>query len=67
MLSVLLLFTWKKNCDIPAVPKFDHITPTLNRLHWLPVCFRIKYKIFILSIKIIYDVGTILFLQLYQD
>ena len=25
-------------------PKFDHIKPTLIRVHWLPVCFRIEYK-----------------------
>ena len=26
-------------------PKFDHITPVLVQLHWLPVKFRIKFKI----------------------
>lgn len=25
--------------------KFDHITPVLRSLHWLPVSFRIKFKI----------------------
>ena len=29
--------------------KYDHITPTLKRLHWLPVEFRIKYKICLLT------------------
>ena len=31
------------------VRKFDHITPTLKQLHWLPVSFRIKYKICMLT------------------
>ena len=31
------------------VGKFDHITPTLKRLHWLPVVFRIKYKVCLLT------------------
>ena len=30
---------------------FDHITPTLIRLHWLPACFTIEYKILILSLR----------------
>ena len=37
-------------------PKFDHITPTLIRLHQLLVCFKIEYKILILSFKAIYGV-----------
>ena len=30
---------------------FDHITPTLIRLHWLPACFTTEYKILILSLR----------------
>ena len=33
--------------------KFDHITDTLISLHWLPVKFRIEYKILILMFKCI--------------
>ena len=31
------------------VDKYDHITPTLKQLHWLPVEYRIKYKICVLA------------------
>jgi exonuclease III len=31
--------------------KFDHITPILKKLHWLPVKFRIKYKICLMTFK----------------
>jgi hypothetical protein len=31
--------------------KFDHISDTLKQLHWLPVEYRIKYKIGILTFK----------------
>ena len=31
--------------------KFDHITPVLHNLHWLPVRYRIHYKILILTFK----------------
>ena len=31
------------------VGKYDHITPTLKRFHWMPVQFRIKYKICFLT------------------
>ena len=33
------------------VDKYDPITPTLKLLHWLPVEFRIKYKICLLSLN----------------
>jgi len=31
--------------------KFDHITPVLKQLHWLPVCYRIIFKILPLVYK----------------
>ena len=31
--------------------KYDHITPTLGKLHWLPVQYRILYKIIIITYK----------------
>jgi hypothetical protein len=33
--------------------KRDHITPVLERLHWLPVKFRIQYKILLFTYKIL--------------
>ena len=29
--------------------KYDHITPILHSLHWLPVSFRIDYKVLLLT------------------
>uniref|UniRef100_A0A8C2IAD8 Reverse transcriptase domain-containing protein n=2 Tax=Cyprinus carpio TaxID=7962 RepID=A0A8C2IAD8_CYPCA len=31
--------------------KYDHITPILQSLHWLPIKFRISYKILLLTYK----------------
>ena len=39
------------------VPKHEHITPTLIRLHWLPVKFRINFKIAMLVYKCIYNIA----------
>ena len=36
---------------ICVIPKFDHITPFLTKLHWLPVYFRIQFKILLLVVK----------------
>lgn len=36
---------------ICVIPKFDHITPFLIKLHWLPVNFRIHFKILLLVFK----------------
>ncbi|KAI5629052.1 hypothetical protein C0J50_8204, partial [Silurus asotus] len=31
--------------------KYDHITPIISSLHWLPVKFRIDYKLLLLTYK----------------
>lgn len=33
------------------ISKFDHITPTLLKLHWLPIRFRINFKILLITYK----------------
>ena len=34
---------------------FNHITPVLFSLHWLPVAYRIEFKILVLTFKAIYQ------------
>ena len=36
-----------------CAPKSCHITPLLRELHWLPVCYRIEYKITLLTFKVL--------------
>ena len=36
------------------VPKFDHISPFLQKLHWLPIKYRIEFKILLLTHKAIH-------------
>ena len=36
------------------ISKFDHITPTLVKLHWLPVRHRINFKILLITFKVIH-------------
>ena len=40
-----------------GVKKFDHITPVLHKLHWLPVEIRIIYKILLLTFKALNGMG----------
>ena len=42
---------------ITGSKKFDHITPVLRSLHWLPVNQRIKYKILVLVYKVINNIS----------
>ena len=35
----------------PSTKKFDHITPILKKLHWLPIRQRISYKILVITYK----------------
>lgn len=37
--------------------KFDHITPILKSLHWLPVRFRIDFKILLLAFKCLHGLA----------
>ena len=39
---------------ISNVPRYSRITPVLRSLHWLPVKFRIDFKILLLTFKVIY-------------
>ena len=36
---------------------FFHITPLLSKLHWLPVTFRIKFRILLLTFKAIHGLA----------
>ena len=36
---------------VSRIGKYDHITPTLKKLHWLPVKERITFKILLLTYK----------------
>ena len=42
---------------VTLTPKYEHITPVLRELHWLPICQRIKYKISMLTWKVLHDQG----------
>ena len=37
---------------VTLTAKRDHITPTLERLHWLPIRYRVDYKLARLTYKI---------------
>ena len=48
-----------KNCAarlVTGTHKYDHITPVLKELHWLPVRFRIHYTILLLCFKCFYGI-----------
>ena len=38
----------------PGKPRFCHVTPLLFHLHWLPISYRIKFKILLLTFKCLY-------------
>ncbi len=39
--------------------KYDHITPILQSLHWLPIMFRISYNILLLAHKALNDLTPV--------
>ena len=42
---------------LPYTKKHGHISPILKELHWLPVKFRIEFKILILTFKAYHEIG----------
>lgn len=42
---------------ISKTPSFHHITPVLQQLHWLPVKFRIDFKILLYAFKAIHNLA----------
>ena len=46
--SARLIYCSSKSC---------HITPLLQELHCLAVCYRIEYKILLLTFKVLYDMS----------
>ena len=42
---------------LTGVRKYQHISPTLAKLHWLPICFRIDFKVLMLTYKALNVLG----------
>ncbi|XP_029924039.1 uncharacterized protein LOC115371064 [Myripristis murdjan] len=42
---------------ITRTPSTHHITPILQQLHWLPITYRIQYKILLLTFKAIHNLA----------
>ena len=40
---------------VTRTPKYEHLTPVLKQLHWLPVDHRITFKILVLAFKCIHQ------------
>jgi len=40
------------------IPKYAHISPVLAQLHWLPVKYRVTYKIALIVFKALNDVDS---------
>ena len=39
------------------IPRFEHITQTLHHLHWLPVKYRINFKVLLIVFKALHDLA----------
>lgn len=48
------------------IPMYDHITPTLIKLHWLPVKQRIEFKIALLLFKAVNGLSPVYLTNLLQ-
>ena len=39
--------------------KFDHVTPALRQLHWLPVRYRIDFKVLVIVFKSLHNLAPL--------
>ena len=44
---------------LTGTKKYDHITPILSSLHWLPITFRIDFKILLITFKALSDLAPL--------
>ena len=44
---------------ITKLKKFDHMTPLLHQLHWLPISKRITFQVLLLVYKSLNDMGPV--------
>lgn len=44
-------------CTLTGLSRIDPITPILQELQWLPVCFHVQFNVFVLVCKALYGVG----------
>ena len=61
LIITLITFTGYQNNAVHIVTntgKYDHITPILQKLHWLPVRQRIYFKILSINYQAINDMVT---------
>ena len=49
-----------------GVRKFDHVSPTLYELHWLPIAKRIDFKILLITYKALHGHGPLYLKELLQ-
>jgi hypothetical protein len=52
---------------LTGTPKYDHITPVLHSLHWLPVTKRIDFKILLLIFKVIHGQAPVYLQELITE
>ena len=68
--SLLKLIQRVQNCAarlIKCLGRSCHITPILKELHWLPVRYRIKYKIILLTFKALNNLAPSYILNILQQ
>ena len=51
---------------VARIKKFDHITPVLHALHWLPVKYRVEYKIGLIVFKCLHGLAPFYLSDLLQ-
>ncbi len=57
VISKLQLVQYAAARLLTSTTKREHITPVLEKLHWLPVKYRIQYKVLLYVFKAVHDMA----------
>ncbi len=57
LISKLQLVQYAAARLLTSTKKREHITPDLEKLHWLPVKYRIQYKVLLYVFKAVHDMA----------
>ena len=52
---------------ITLTRKYDHITPILHKLHWLPIKYRVIYKVLLITFKCLHEFAPIYLQELVKQ
>ena len=63
---IIVLYEIADNTFVSGAREFDHISPILVKLHWLPISYHVVFKLLLLVFKALNGLGPRYLVELFQ-